>query len=51
MVYAKLMLISGPPGLGKTTLAHVVAQQAGYSVYEINARYVNVHERNSMSLI
>ncbi|KAL0946782.1 hypothetical protein HGRIS_012955 [Hohenbuehelia grisea] len=33
----KLLLISGPPGLGKTTLAHVVAQQAGYEVLEINA--------------
>ncbi|KAF7338056.1 Chromosome transmission fidelity protein 18 [Mycena venus] len=26
-----------PPGLGKTTLAHVVARQAGYEVMEINA--------------
>ncbi|KAG1814886.1 P-loop containing nucleoside triphosphate hydrolase protein [Suillus variegatus] len=33
----KLLLISGPPGLGKTTLAHVVAKQAGYEVMEINA--------------
>jgi chromosome transmission fidelity protein 18 len=33
--------LSGPPGLGKTTLAHVVAAQAGYSVFEINARYVS----------
>ncbi|CAL1705258.1 unnamed protein product [Somion occarium] len=33
----KLLLISGPPGLGKTTLAHVVAKHAGYGVFEINA--------------
>ncbi|KAI0705933.1 P-loop containing nucleoside triphosphate hydrolase protein [Cytidiella melzeri] len=33
----RLMLISGPAGLGKTTLAHVVAKQAGYDVLEINA--------------
>jgi chromosome transmission fidelity protein 18 len=34
----KILLLSGPPGLGKTTLAHVIAKQAGYRVYEINAR-------------
>lgn len=33
--------MSGPPGLGKTTLAHVVAKHAGYDVMEINARYAN----------
>ncbi|KAH8980916.1 P-loop containing nucleoside triphosphate hydrolase protein [Lactarius hatsudake] len=33
----KILLLSGPPGLGKTTLAHVVATQAGYNVFEINA--------------
>ena len=32
--------MSGAPGLGKTTLAHVVATQAGYNVFEINARCV-----------
>ena len=30
-------LLHGPPGLGKTTLAHVVASHAGYNVVEINA--------------
>lgn len=33
----KVLLLTGPPGLGKTTLAHVCAKQAGYEVQEINA--------------
>lgn len=33
----RVLLVSGAPGLGKTTLAHVVAAQAGYRVYELNA--------------
>ncbi|KAI8323084.1 hypothetical protein GQ54DRAFT_297026 [Martensiomyces pterosporus] len=33
----RILLLSGPPGLGKTTLAHVAAKQAGYSTVEINA--------------
>lgn len=33
----KIALLSGPPGLGKTTLAHLAATHAGYNIVEINA--------------
>ena len=49
-----VLLISGPPGLGKTTLAHVIAKQAGYRVYELNASdartAADVDERIRMAL-
>ncbi|KAK4148745.1 hypothetical protein C8A00DRAFT_38675 [Chaetomidium leptoderma] len=35
--HRKILMLHGPPGLGKTTLAHVCARQAGYEVMEINA--------------
>jgi len=33
----RVALLHGAPGLGKTTLAHVVAKHAGYNVVEMNA--------------
>ena len=34
----QLALLCGAPGLGKTTLAHVIAKHAVYNVVEMNAR-------------
>lgn len=34
----RILMIAGPPGLGKTTMAHVIAEHCGYNVIEINAR-------------
>jgi len=34
---AKAMLISGPPGIGKTTMATLIGSSLGYEVIELNA--------------
>ena len=45
----KVALLHGPPGLGKTTLAHIVAIHAGYKVVEMNAsddRSIDAFKKN-----
>ena len=36
-VWAKAALLSGPPGVGKTTTAYLVSKELGYDVMEMNA--------------
>ena len=33
----KVLMLCGPPGLGKTTLAYVAANHSGYNIVEINS--------------
>jgi replication factor C subunit 1 len=33
----RAVIISGPPGIGKTTSAHLVAKVEGYDILEYNA--------------
>lgn len=35
--FAQIILLCGPPGAGKTTLAHVLAAKCGYRAVEVNA--------------
>lgn len=38
LLLIQVILLSGPAGIGKTTLATFIAQHAGYAVSEVNAR-------------
>ncbi|XP_068084538.1 replication factor C subunit 1 isoform X2 [Anabrus simplex] len=35
--YFKAALLSGPPGIGKTTMSHVISKELGFDIVEFNA--------------
>jgi replication factor C subunit 1 len=43
---AKAALISGPPGIGKTSAARIICKQLGYEVIETNAS--DIRNKNSI---
>lgn len=47
--FKRAVLISGPPGIGKTTAAHLVAKDCGYEVFEMNAS--DARNKSSLDLM
>ncbi len=50
-INAKALLLSGPPGIGKTSSIRLIAKRLNYKVFELNASNTRNKEAIEVSMI